>query len=288
MQMRTDETKGRGDPPTGGPAAGLGSKEAASTALPSIPLSLPSPSAVEADDGEPTVVAFRRLSAENGRASAPDSRNETDVFRQDGSISLLHDAVWLCFVALFGVGCGRSVRERISEFSCPAIVVGGRPDRDLLRHAILASRQRNDEEPHSRAGARASRCEQGRKTGPVGGEGQSGSRDARRGGRKNHRTIARAEQHGQRRSAKAGRRMPRIRRPSRRPDPKRGRGGAARRLVAQALAGGGRRGGEETAGVDGRGPGLVRDVRQACDRRSDRDSRLGARQGRGVVRPQDR
>ena len=82
--MRTDETKGRGDPPTGGPAAGLGSKDAATTALPSIPLSQLSPSAVEADDGEATVVAFRRLSAENAKGSAPDSRNDTASLAKAG------------------------------------------------------------------------------------------------------------------------------------------------------------------------------------------------------------
>jgi hypothetical protein len=75
---------GRGDPPTGGPAAGLGSNEAASTALPSISLSLPSSRAVEADDGEPTVVAFRRLSAENGKGSASDSRNDTTSLAKAG------------------------------------------------------------------------------------------------------------------------------------------------------------------------------------------------------------
>jgi hypothetical protein len=82
--MRTDETIGRGDPPTGGPAAGLGSNEAASPALPSISLSPPSPGAVEAGDGEPTVVAFRRLPAENSKGSAPDSRNDAASLAKPG------------------------------------------------------------------------------------------------------------------------------------------------------------------------------------------------------------
>jgi hypothetical protein len=67
---------GRGDPPTGGPAAGVGASEGVSPALPSISLGLPSANAVEAGEGEPTVVAFRRLSAENSKGPASDSRSE--------------------------------------------------------------------------------------------------------------------------------------------------------------------------------------------------------------------
>ena len=67
---------GRGDPPTGGPAAGVGASEGVSPALPSISLGLPSANAGEAGEGEPTVVAFRRLSAENSKGPASDSRSE--------------------------------------------------------------------------------------------------------------------------------------------------------------------------------------------------------------------
>jgi hypothetical protein len=84
MQKRTDDTVGRGDPPTGSPAAGLGASEAVSPALPSISSGLPSPSAVDEHDGEPTVVAFRRLSAENSKGPASDSRSEAASLAKAG------------------------------------------------------------------------------------------------------------------------------------------------------------------------------------------------------------
>jgi hypothetical protein len=84
MQKRTDDTMGRGDPPTGGPAAGLGASEAVSPALPSISLGLPPATAGEAGEAEPTVVAFRRLSVENSKGPSSDSRGEAASLAKTG------------------------------------------------------------------------------------------------------------------------------------------------------------------------------------------------------------